>query len=214
MASKKIIPFSWWPYTWGTAGKTREIMRVEYEIPAGPLQDLKLLDLNKEDYDKDTYTTKKWDIELKYGHINEQTYHDNLITLIKDEKQKALAALEIDHRKGKVNDLEYEKQLATLQGEPWINCLSMDFGGKTALEGSFELDWNEQFVEKLKEAGYSGPTPDNIVNQWFMEVCRNVAMEEFDGTGDFTADSEANLDAVKRWSDDSKGLPVGKKGYR
>ena len=90
----------------------------------------------------------------------------------------------------------------------------MDFGGKTALEGSFELDWNDQFVEKLKEAGYTGPTPDIIVNQWFMEVCRNIALEEFDGTGNFTPDSEANLEAVKRWSDDSRGLPAGKKGYR
>jgi hypothetical protein len=87
----------------------------------------------------------------------------------------------------------------------------MDFAGKGALEGSFELDWNEQFVEKLKSEGYSGPTPDNIVNQWFMEVCRNVAMEEFDGTGNFTADSEANLDAMKRWS--SETLPAGRKGH-
>ena len=79
------LPFGWLPAHWGTAGKTREIMQAEYEL-TGIMLEVRLLDLNKENYDKDTYTTKKWDIELKYGHINEQTYHDNLITLIKDEK--------------------------------------------------------------------------------------------------------------------------------
>ena len=207
------LPFGCLPAHWGLAGKSRQIAQAEYEL-RGAILDLKLLEINHDDYDKDTYRKKTWDIELKYEHITEATYHRNLTTLIKDEKQKALAILELDHREGKVSELEYSKSLATLKDEPWVNCLSMDFGGKTALEGSFELDWNEQFVDKLREAGYTGPTPDIIVNQWFMEVCRNIALEEFDGTGNFTPDSEANLDAVKRWSDDSKGLPAGKKGYR
>jgi hypothetical protein len=81
----------------------------------------------------------------------------------------------------------------------------MDFGGKKSLEGSFELDWNEIFVESLKKEGYEGLTADSIVNQWFMEVCRNVALEEFDGTGNFSADSEANLETVKRWNSESIG---------
>jgi hypothetical protein len=90
----------------------------------------------------------------------------------------------------------------------------MDFSKGNSLEGSFELDWNQPFVDKLTAEGYTGPTPDNIVNQWFMEVCRNVAMEEFDGTGDFTADSEANLETVKRWNSEKESLKNGRKGYK
>ena len=205
------LPFGALPGHWGLAGKTREIAKAEYEL-TGALLDLKLLEINHYDYDKDTYRKKTWDIELKYGQITEATYHRYLTELIKDPTQKALAILELDYREGKVKELEYAKQLATLKNEPWVTVLSMEFGGKGALEGSFELDWNEQFVEKLKAAGYVGPTPDNIVNQWFMEVCRNIAMEEFDGTGDFTADSEANLEAMKRWS--SESFPEGRKGYK
>lgn len=201
------------PAHWGTAGKTREIMKAEYELTGIDL-DIRLLEINKDEYDKDTYTRKKWDIELKYNRITEQQYHRNLITLIKDDTQRESAILEVDYREGKVTPLEYEKRVATLKKEPWVTVLKMDFGGKKSLEGSFELDWNEYFVKNLEAEGYSGPTPDNIVNQWFMEVCRNVALEEFDGTGDFTADSGANLDAMKRWSEDSRGLPTGKKGYR
>ena len=90
----------------------------------------------------------------------------------------------------------------------------MDFGKSTSLEGSFELDWNDAFVEKLKSEGYVGPSADHLVNQWFMEVCRNVALEEFDGTGDFTADSEANLEAMKRWSFETEVYKDGRKGYK
>ena len=205
------LPFGALPGHGGLAGKTREIAKAEYEL-TGALLDLKLLEINHYDYDKDTYRKKTWDIELKYGQITEATYHRYLTELIKDPAQKALAILELDYREGKVKEIEYSKQLATLKNEPWVTVLSMEFGGKGALEGSFELDWNEQFVEKLKTAGYVGPTPDNIVNQWFMEVCRNIAMEEFDGTGDFTADSEANLEAMKRWS--SESFPEGRKGYK
>ena len=205
------LPFGALPGHWGLAGKTREIAKAEYEL-TGALLDLKLLEINHYDYDKDSYRKKTWDIELKYGQITEATYHRYLTELIKDPAQKALAILELDYREGKVKEIEYSKQLATLKNEPWVTVLSMEFGGKGALEGSFELDWNEQFVEKLKTAGYVGPTPDNIVNQWFMEVCRNIAMEEFDGTGDFTADSEANLEAMKRWS--SESFPEGRKGYK
>lgn len=193
------IPFKWLPASWGLKGKTREIAKAEYEL-SGPELEYRLLDINTDDYASNEYKKANWDLDLKYGKITKDEYHRKLVTLIDDEGKRALAELELDFRAGKVGDLEYGKKAATLKNEPWVNVVSMDFGGKTALEGSFELDWNEAFVAKLKSEGYVGPSPDNIVNQWFITVCRNVAMEEFDGTGDFTADSESNLETYKRWS--------------
>ena len=211
--SKKLIPFSWYPYTWGVKGKTREIYLAEFTLSGYELA-VKLHQINKDSFNEDDYKKKLWEIELKYGKITEPVYHRRLVELIKDEKQRALATLELDYKENKISETEYSKQLATLNGEPWVTVMSMDFGGNKSLEGSFELDWNDKFVDKLVTEGYLGPTPDNIVNQWFMEVCRNVAMEEFDGTGDFTADSEANLDAVKRWGADTKSFGEGRKGYK
>lgn len=204
------IPFGYLPGHWGLAGKTREIAKAEYEL-TGPALQKRLLEIRKDEMDEDVYLRKLWVIEVESKEITEEEYHRKLVTLIKDEKQKALATLELDYRGGKIEQLEYEKEVATVKGEPWVIVLKMDFNNKTSLEGSFELDWNEPFVEKLKSEGYVAPTPDAIVNQWFMEVCRNVALEEFDGTGNFTADSEANLEAVKRWQ--SESLPSGRKGY-
>lgn len=207
------LPFEWMPGSWGLKGKTRDVAKAEYELTGYELEK-RILEINHNDPESDDYKKKLWEIELRYNKITEAQHHRWLADLIKDPKQKVLAVLELDYREGNITELEYQKQSATLNDEPWVTVINMDFGKKSALEGSFELDWNELFVEKLQKEGYTAPTPDAIVNQWFMEVCRNVAMEEFDGTGDFTADSEANLDAVKRWSQETESYPKGRKGYK
>lgn len=207
------LPFGTLPGHWGLKGKTREIAKAEYELEGYALE-LQLLLIKKDELSEDEYLKRYNDIQLKNGKITQAQYNRAMVELIKDDRQRQLGLLELDFKEGALTELEYQKKYATLNGEPWVTVINMDFGKKSALEGSFELDWNEQFVEKLKAEGYTGPTPDNIVNQWFMEVCRNVAMEEFDGTGDFTADSEANLDAVKRWSQETESYPKGRKGYK
>lgn len=206
------LPFEWMPGSWGLKGKTRDIAKAEYELVGYDLE-FKLLNLRQDELNMDDFKRKMADLELKYNRINDETYHRILADLITDQTQKELALTEIDFRANKISELEYSKKIATLNGEPWVTVINMDFGGKTALEGSFELDWNEHFVKKLETEGYAGPTPDSIVNQWFMEVCRNVAMEEFDGTGDFTGDSAANLETMKRWNS-SESLEKGRKGYK
>jgi hypothetical protein len=206
------IPFEWMPGSWGLKGKTREIARAEYELEGYDLEH-RLLILAQLDLDEKDYARKHLDLEYKYGRKTDMQYHRSLLDLIDDPTQKGLSKLELDLREGLISDLQYSKEVATLTGEPWVTVVNMDFGGKTALEGSFELDWNEHFVKKLETDGYAGPTSDSIVNQWFMEVCRNVAMEEFDGTGDFTADSAANLETMKRWNS-PESLDKGRKGYK
>ena len=206
------LPFEWMPGSWGLKGKTRDIAKAEYELTGYDLE-LRLLELKHDEIGSDDYKRKSAELELRYNRINDETYHRILADLITDRAQRELALTEIDFRAAKISELEYSKRIATLKGEPWVTVINMDFGGKTALEGSFELDWNENFVKKLETEGYAGPTPDSIVNQWFMEVCRNVAMEEFDGTGDFTGDSAANLETMKRWNS-SESLQKGRKGYK
>lgn len=206
------LPFSATPGSWGLRGKTKAVAQAEYELSGYELEK-KLIQIRSDEYSTKELQTKLLDLEFKYGKIDKFTHLRSLASLIEDPKQQALAMLELDYKEGKLSDAQYQKQTATLNHEPWVTVLSMDFGGKQSLEGSFELDWNEAFVENLQTEGYIGASPDAIVNQWFMEVCRNVAMEEFDGTGNFTADSAANLDAMKRWN---SAEPVSEKhrGYK
>lgn len=150
----------------------------------------------------------------KYGRTTRYEYERTLASYIDDETQRDLALLDIEFKHGNITDTAHAKESATLKKEPWVTVINMDFSKKHSLEGSFELDWNMFFVEKLKTEGYAGATDDAIVNAWFMEVCRNIAMEEFDGTGDFTADSQANLDAVKRWGNNTETISKDRKGYK
>jgi hypothetical protein len=191
---------------------TRKLLYLKYKYKKIPDYDFKIEILNLEVDEKNSveFRRQKLEIDYEFGVVSEKDYHRELINFIKDEKTAQLALAELEFREGTLSETDYQKRVATIKGEPWVTVLNMSFGGKNSLEGSFELDWNEPFVEKLKSEGYIGASPDLIVNQWFMEVCRNVAMEEFDGTGDFAADSQANLETVKRWSNE---LPTGRKGY-
>lgn len=207
------LPFGILPGHWGLAGKTRQVAQAEYELK-GYDREVKLLEIRKDEMTIDDYNQRLLNLQLTHAKITRSEYDRGLLTLIHNDKQRALAETELDHREGKIGDVEFAKKTATLNNEPWVTVINMDFATKNSLEGSFELDWNEQFVEKLQAEGYAGPTPDVIVNQWFMEICRNVALEEFDGTGNFTSDSEANLSAMKRWGNDTDTYQGGRKGYK
>ena len=69
------------------------------------------------------------------------------------------------------------KELATEKKEPWIAVLDTHVNKENIRNGFFELDWNEYFVLQLREQGYRGETEEEVVDQWFQELCRNVGSE-------------------------------------
>lgn len=207
------LPFGWLPGHIGLVGKTREIAKAEYELEGYDLH-ARILEIRKDELSEDEYNQKLLDLKLTWKKITDSEYKRSLIDLIKDETQRSIASLELDLKEGKIKELDYNKRLATLKGEPWVTVINMDFTKGSSLEGSFELDWNEFFVEKLKKEGYNAINSEAIVNMWFMELCRNIALEEFDGTGNFTSDSEANLETFKRWNSSTEELDKGRRGYR
>ena len=72
-----------------------------------------------------------------------------------------------------------DKELATKNKEPYINILSMDVDPENLNEGAFELDWNDIFIARLIKAGYQGKKDQDLVDQWFQNVCRNVVLETY-----------------------------------
>lgn len=175
--------------------------------------EVQILELNKDNYKPKDFTIKNLELNRKYNAITESEYNYALAELIEDDTKKKLALLELEYREGKIKEREYEKQMATLHNEPWVCMVDMNFNLQNSLEGSFELDWNDQFVKKLEDEGYIGPTPDSIINQWFMALSKNIALEQFDGTGDFTANAEDNLEAYKAW-EGSKVTNNGRKEHK
>lgn len=98
------------------------------------------------------------------------------------EEEKAAKALE---RKAKREAKQASKELspkeiATKNGEPWVNILSIDVDPQDLGQGAFELDWNDIFVARLIKSGYQGKTDQDIVDNWFKTVCRNVLVETYE----------------------------------
>jgi hypothetical protein len=72
-----------------------------------------------------------------------------------------------------------EKDIATDKKEPWVNVLQVELDPENPGNGSFELDWNDYFVAKLVKSGYQGKTDEDIVDNWFQDVCRHVVLETY-----------------------------------
>ena len=71
------------------------------------------------------------------------------------------------------------KDRATRKKEPWVGVLETHVNKDNVRNGFFELDWNEQFVLKLKQEGYGydGDKDEEIVDRWFRELCANVVTD-------------------------------------
>ena len=75
------------------------------------------------------------------------------------------------------------KEIATQNGEPYVNILKVEIDPNDVNNGAFELDWNDKFVLNLVRAGYKirkDDTDQMIVDRWFQTVCRNVALEVYE----------------------------------
>lgn len=77
-----------------------------------------------------------------------------------EDKAKAEAAAEAKAKK----DLE-----------PWVKVVNIDINPENPSQGFFELDWNEPFVELLASNGYTGATPEEVVDNWFTDLCKGIA---------------------------------------
>jgi hypothetical protein len=74
------------------------------------------------------------------------------------------------------------KERASRKKEPWVGVLDTHINQDNIRNGFFELDWNDEFVLKLKQEGYGadGDKDEEIVDRWFRELCANVVVD-----GDF-----------------------------
>lgn len=94
----------------------------------------------------------------------------------KREAAKAKREAKKAEAESKKND---PKALATKNGEPWVQVLSMDIDKDNPGQGAFELDWNDIFVARLIKSGYKGKTDQDIVDNWFQDICRNIVLETY-----------------------------------
>ncbi len=74
----------------------------------------------------------------------------------------------------KLEALKLEKEKATKDGKPWVAVLNTHINKDNIKNGFFELDWNNEFIEQLVDAGYKGESNEQIVDQWFKTIAKQV----------------------------------------
>ena len=68
--------------------------------------------------------------------------------------------------------------------EPVVKVLNLNVNPENPRNGFFELDWNDEFVNMLKQSGYEGGSEEEIVDRWFQTLCRTIGNEQgIDVTG-------------------------------
>ena len=71
------------------------------------------------------------------------------------------------------------KERATARGEPYVSVLDTHVNKDNIRNGFFELDWNDEFIVQLKQAGYGfdGDPEEEIVDRWFRDLAGNMLAE-------------------------------------
>lgn len=87
------------------------------------------------------------------------------------------------------------KEQATKDGKPYVNIVQLEVDPKNVAQGAFELDWNQYFIMDLVKAGFVGKTDEQIIDQWFEMVCRNVALQTWE---QYDADPANRLETTRK----------------
>jgi len=172
--SKPLVPFALVPGYWGLKGKSKARAKAEYELEGYEL-DVALANINLEDKE---LSVKLLDIEKKYDKISERVYETAMVALVKTGVDQQLDLNYLDFKYKDITEKEFDKRRATISNEPWVDIVNLSLDKTNVAQGAMELDWNEAFIEYIGKAGYTGATPEEAVDSWLVEVCKNLALEE------------------------------------
>ena len=62
--------------------------------------------------------------------------------------------------------------------EPVVKVLNLNVNPDNPKNGFCELDWNDEFVNMLKQSGYQGESQEEIVDRWFQTLCQTIGNEQ------------------------------------
>lgn len=171
------IPFNIHPISWGLKGKLRERTRIEYEMEDGYDKEIELIKIDH-DIESEEFKDLKLQLDLKYNKLSKEEYETMLIDDMEESDEKHIKAFELLYKYGHISDIELEKEIATIKEEPWV-YVNSEYNKEEGLDGfSLKLDWNDYYIDFLKEEGYEGNTDDEIMDQWLTDVCKTVSVEE------------------------------------
>ena len=173
-----------------------------------PTYDSELKELNKEYPDRELshkYCLLKNDLDLKYGKVDEYEHDKNQIKIMsvnmKDIDVK-VDYLKCELQHNKIDALEYEKRLNDLYEKPWAKIHFSYNEDTDPTNMQTEVVYNDYFIKRLKEQGYSGENNESIIQTWLSQVFASNIDE-----GDLIqSDTTENTKFVKRKTIEGKNI--------
>ena len=171
MKNKRLIPFRFLPGSWGLTGQIYLEAEASYNL-SGEALEKRLIEIRHAD-DPATLKEKLLDIEVKAGRLSQ--YDRDLSAAMDGNKgtDQELAVLGVDLKHNKIDKNKYDKETATIKHEPWVGIINQGFDPAQGMNGVyFEFDWNADWIAYLQANGYAGHNDEQIVEQWFSDVCK------------------------------------------
>jgi hypothetical protein len=84
-------------------------------------------------------------------------------------------------RKPRVKKTEPASDPVPEKPAPKVQVTNLNFDPKNPRLGSLELDWNDEFIQLLKQHGYAGATAEDIVDSWLNDICRTILANNYPG---------------------------------
>jgi hypothetical protein len=91
-----------------------------------------------------------------------------------DEDRARLKILDLDLAEKKITEMEYERQVANIRGNPWMNLFVVQEDGENAI---MIVDYNQPFVAFLQKNNYDVSVPDRAVKQYVRLLSDSFAPE-------------------------------------
>lgn len=137
--------------------------------------DTKLNELSNDKTSLD-FKRNQLEIERHHGRIDEYAFDKGVAELVEPEQARSLALLDVDLKHSRITDQEYERRKADVLEEPWIAMPKISWDPDNPTKTYFELDYNEYFVNFLRDNNYQGSDED-CVNRWLNDICFSVLDE-------------------------------------
>jgi hypothetical protein len=194
------LPWAIWPFSWGLKGKERARSRAHYYLE-GEALDLALAEIDHEGRDLEL---AKLSIRLKYHRMSVQDYDYKVAEIMFQDDADELNwnILKFDLKYNKITKNEYLKQFNTLKDRPYI-AITSDYDYKMGASGlTIDWDWNPQFVDMLMQEGYDGYTDTDVIETWWIDICRSQMglplVGEEPGEEEISEDPHIETNHVKR----------------
>jgi len=188
------------PGSWGLKGKTYKRAKAEYElvgekleteliliehgldetgIPENPPKEF-LLDFAKHKLSTGKITKEEYDYE-----VLEYKFDDN------EQSHRRELELELDFRYHRITLAEYKSGLADIEGVPFVCVSDSGFDWEEGPGGFWqEFEWNQEFIDFLRENGYEGASDQDMIDGWLSDLYRSHIMESEMGEMDIPDDDE------------------------